>query len=164
MNILRRTEVTFFSQQRHKRYISTNYLAHKLLFFLPRIKASPFVLGCQMRGSQLDQGSFCSMIRYVKLINLFNVCVLTSSPPVWWQALWTKFLQSMSKFWYEGHYCQAQGQTWNPPPHNFFWSVNGKLRLGKGQGKVRWWSEGQVNCRWTPGEHQVNSRWASGEV
>ena len=27
--------------------------------------------------------------------------------------------------------------------------------LGKGQGKVRCWSGGQVNVRWTPGQQQV---------
>ena len=76
-------------------------------------------------------------------------------------------------------FCQAQGQTWNVksklgpevrsvmgwpthhhPPYNFFWAENCLLRLGKGQGKVRWWSGGQVNVRWTSG----NARWTSGEV
>ena len=32
------------------------------------------------------------------------------------------------------------------------------------QGKVKWWSGGQVNVMWTSGEHHLNVGWMSGEV
>ena len=61
--------------------------------------------------------------------------------------------------------CQAQGQTWNVksklgPEIGFVMGWLCLLRLGKGQGKVRWWLGGQVNVR----ECQVKYRWSTGEV
>ena len=49
------------------------------------------------------------------------------------------------------------------PTHHLiivFVFVNCKLRLGTGQGKVRWWSGGQVKVRWKPGDGQVSVRWS----
>ena len=43
------------------------------------------------------------------------------------------------------------------PKYNFYWAVNCYLRLGKGQGKVKWWAGGQVKFRWMSGECQVKS-------
>ena len=61
-------------------------------------------------------------------------------------------------------FCQAQGQTWNvksklDPEIGFVmgWSTTTTTTrpLFLSWRKVRWWSGGQVNVRWTSGEVQV---------